>query len=78
VTGIEAWFVGHDHMPTAKAFSFASNSDTWWRLLHVQTRGLRGSWLLDEGFSPAYYEDVDICMRAKKVGHVLVHVPHQR
>jgi len=76
VTGIEAWFVGHDHMPTAKAFSFASNFGYLGGACCMFKREVfEDVGLLDEGFSPAYYEDVDICMRAKKVGHILVHVP---
>lgn len=34
--------------------------------------------LLDEGFSPAYYEDVDICIRAKNGGMKLVWMPTQK
>lgn len=76
VTGIEAWFVSHDNMPTGKALSQTSNFGYLGGACCMFKREVfEEVGLLDEGFSPAYYEDVDICMRAKKIGHALVHVP---
>jgi len=34
--------------------------------------------LLDEGFSPAYYEDVDLCFRARAAGRQVVYAPQAR
>ena len=34
--------------------------------------------MLDEGFYPAYYEDVDICFRARDAGWRVVYVPSSR
>lgn len=34
--------------------------------------------LLDEGFSPAYYEDVDLCYRARAAGFAVMYVPAAR
>jgi GT2 family glycosyltransferase len=32
--------------------------------------------LFDEGFSPAYFEDIDICYRAREKGFLVRYVPH--
>lgn len=34
--------------------------------------------LLDEGFTPAYYEDVDLCYRARAAGFAIIYAPEAR
>jgi GT2 family glycosyltransferase len=34
--------------------------------------------LLDEGYSPAYYEDVDLCYRIRAAGHSVIYAPAAR
>lgn len=34
--------------------------------------------LLDEGYSPAYYEDVDLCYRLRAAGHRVIYAPAAR
>jgi GT2 family glycosyltransferase/spore maturation protein CgeB len=76
VSGIEAWFLGSNMMPSGKATSQSSNFGYLGGACCMFRRDVfEEVGLLDEGFSPAYYEDVDWCVRAKKTGHVLVHVP---
>ncbi len=43
--------------------------------LAISRQALETIGLLDEGFGQAYYEDVDWCYRAKKVGFRVVYVP---
>ena len=76
VSGIEAWLVGNNMMPTGRAlsqtneFGYLGGACCMFRRQVFEEVGL-----LDEGYSPAYYEDVDWCVRAKKLAHVLIHVP---
>jgi GT2 family glycosyltransferase len=43
--------------------------------LALRVELLRTVGLLDEGFTPAYYEDVDYCYRARAAGYAVVYVP---
>lgn len=46
--------------------------------LAISRQAFKKIGLLDEGFTPAYFEDVDWCYRAKQVGFRTVYVPNAR
>ncbi len=70
--GLEAWQIDHNFTACYKChntndrFDYLGGACNLFRREIFETAGL-----LDEGFSPAYYEDVDICIRAKNNGFKL-------
>jgi len=76
VSGIEAWFLGHDKMPTGRAMSQTNNFGYLGGACCMFRRELfEQVGLLDEGYSPAYYEDSlsgDRCVPIRRNGCVEV------
>lgn len=76
IVGIEGWQLDHLHQACWKCqnaderFDYLGGACTLFRRKVFEEIGL-----LDEGFSPAYYEDVDICIRAKSRGFKLAWKP---
>lgn len=69
ISGIEAWNLGSDNCPCGKCISYTNNFGYLGGACCLFKRSVfEEIGLFDEGFSPAYYEDVDICIRAKKKG----------
>lgn len=72
VVGIEAWKLNDDFAATHQCnnqkqeFDYLGGACCLFKRAVFEKAGL-----LDEGFSPAYYEDVDISVRAKKAGFKL-------
>jgi len=72
VVGIEAWKLGANHQAIARcvnqeeSFDYLGGACCLFRRKIFEEAGL-----LDEGFSWAYYEDVDVAIRAKKLGFKL-------
>lgn len=79
IVGIEGWQIDHSFAASWKCqaanerFDYLGGACTVFKRKVFEKIGL-----LDEGFSPAYYEDVDICIRAKAVGMKLVWMPSKR
>jgi GT2 family glycosyltransferase len=72
VVGIEAWKLGLEHQPTAKCVNQGESFDYLGGACCLFKRKVfEEAGLLDEGFSPAYYEDCDISVRSKKLGFKL-------
>lgn len=69
ISGLEAWLLGASHSPVkmcatrGEIFSYLGGACCLFKRKVFESVGL-----LDEGFSPAYYEDPDICVRAKQAG----------
>jgi len=76
IVGIEGWQIDAGFAASRKChasnerFDYLGGACTVFRRSVFERIGL-----LDEGFSPAYYEDVDICIRAKNGGFKLVWNP---
>lgn len=76
IVGIEAWQIDHNFSACWKCqapherVDYLGGACNMFRRKIFETVGL-----LDEGFSPAYYEDVDICIRAKASGFKLIWKP---
>ncbi len=76
ISGIEAWQMGPDHAPIKQCksprerYDYLGGACCMFKREVFETAGL-----LDEGLSPAYFEDVDLSIRAKKLGHRLEWVP---
>lgn len=74
--GIEGWQIDHSFQASYKCvkqgerFDYLGGACTLFRRRIFETVGL-----LDEGFSPAYYEDVDMSIRAKNGGFKLAWNP---
>lgn len=77
--GIEGWQIDAGFAASWKCqnsnerFDYLGGACTLFKRKIFETVGL-----LDEGFSPAYYEDVDICIRAKAGGYKLAWLPTSR
>lgn len=72
IVGIEAWKLGPDHAPVyqcncqTQQFDYLGGACCLFKRKVFEEAGL-----LDEGFSPAYFEDCDIAVRAKRCGFKL-------
>lgn len=73
IVGIEAWKLGPDFAPISKCFSPGDAYSYLGGACCLFSRSVfEKAGLLDEGFSPAYFEDPDICLRAKEAGFPLI------
>jgi GT2 family glycosyltransferase len=76
ITGIEAWVLNSDKMPIRKCVSQGEQFGYLGGACCLYKRSVfEDVGLLDEGFSPAYFEDVDISLRAKRMGLKLAWIP---
>lgn len=76
ITGIEAWVLDGNKMPVRKCVSQGESFGYLGGACCLYKRSVfEGVGLLDEGFSPAYFEDVDISLRAQKMGLRLAWIP---
>lgn len=76
ISGIEAWRLDKNHAACHKCVSQSESFDYLGGACCLFKRKVfQQVGLLDEGFSPAYYEDPDICVRAKAAGMGLAWVP---
>lgn len=79
IVGIEGWQLDHNWAASWKCqkpherFDYLGGACNIFKRKVFETAGL-----LDEGFSPAYYEDVDLCIRAKRAGFKLAWVPSNK
>lgn len=79
IVGIEGWQIDAGFAASWKCqsqnerFDYLGGACTVFRRSVFERVGL-----LDEGFSPAYYEDVDICVRARNMGMKLVWMPTKK
>lgn len=72
IVGIEAWQIDHSFQACHKCVNKNERIDYLGGACNLYKRRVFETiGLLDEGFSPAYYEDVDICIRATKRGFKL-------
>ena len=76
IAGIEAWQIDknfsacHKCVSTSERFDYLGGACCLYRRSVFESIGL-----LDEGFSPSYYEDVDLSIRATKAGLKLAWCP---
>lgn len=76
VVGLEAWRLGKDWAPTGRCFSQNEQFDYLGGACCLFSRNVfEKVGLYDEGFSPAYFEDTDMSVRAKAGGFRLVWLP---
>ena len=76
IVGLEAWRMGSDWSPTGKCFGPNEKFDYLGGACCLFSRNVfEKVGILDEGFSPAYFEDVDICYRARAAGFQIVWNP---
>lgn len=69
MAGIEAWQINSEYAACHKCVGATERFDYLGGACCIfRRRMFEEVGLLDEGFSPAYYEDVDLSMRAKKCG----------
>jgi GT2 family glycosyltransferase/spore maturation protein CgeB len=72
IVGVEAWKLGQNNQPIYKCLHTHDSFDYLGGACCLFKRKVFNEiGLLDEGFSPAYYEDVDISIRASKFGFKL-------
>lgn len=76
IVGLEAWQIDVSYQACHKCNNKNERFDYLGGACNLFKRKIfEDIGLLDEGFSPAYYEDVDICIRAKNAGYKLAWVP---
>jgi len=76
IVGIEAWQINKDFEACHKCSNHSERFDYLGGACCIYRKAVfERIGLLDEGFSPAYYEDVDICIRARKAGFKLTWLP---
>lgn len=79
IAGLEAWEMDKNWSPFRKVVLATDRFDYLGGACNIFKRKVfENAGLLDEGFGSAYFEDCDICFRAKKAGFKLVHVPTPR
>lgn len=76
IVGLEGWQIDVSYQACHKCVNKTERFDYLGGACNLFKRKVfEDIGLLDEGFSPAYYEDVDICIRAKNAGYKLAWVP---
>lgn len=76
IVGIEAWLLGDNNAPVKKCFNEADKfSYLGGACCLFKRKVFEDVGIMDEQFTPAYFEDVDICIRAQRAGFKMVFKP---
>ncbi len=72
---LTAWHIGHGERDAGQHDTPRDCAYLTGAALALRTTLLRGIGLFDEGYAPAYYEDVDLCWRMRRAGALLRYEP---